>query len=90
MENTEETDVSYSVSKARYAKGMMLVRAPSTDGFKNREARLLTALNFRWTNRENGYVGSPTKVAKFMKLHAEGWDANYISLDLVPPKGEGA
>jgi len=79
-------DPGFSVHKARYAKGMMLVQAPSQTGFKSRAQRLLGALNFRWTNRERGYVGSPTKVAKFEKLYAEGWDASFFSSELIAPE----
>jgi hypothetical protein len=48
--------------------------------------RLLGALNCRWTNRERGYIASPSKVVKFERLFREGRDASY-SGELEPPKG---
>lgn len=87
---TERPTADYRISSARYAKGKMLVRCPSPDGYKTRAARLIgDGLKGRWTNREGGYVASPTKAAKFEKLFAEGWDACTVTSELVPPKGEG-
>lgn len=79
----------YTISPARYAKGGQLaVHLPKGDGWKGRAERLLCALNFRYTNRCNAFIGSPTKVLKFEKLYADGWDASYFSRELEPPKGE--
>lgn len=79
----------YTVSQARYAKGMMLVRCPSDTGFKSRAARLIgDGLKARWTNRERGYIASPAKVRKFEQLHSEGWDASSIMGTLIPPDEE--
>jgi hypothetical protein len=67
---------AYSVSPARYAKGMLLVRITSEGAYKTRAARLIgDGLKARWTNRCGGYVASPAKVAKFERLYAQGWDA---------------
>ena len=73
------------MSRARYAKGMMLIRTRSTTGMKSRADRLLSALNCRYTNRERGYICSPAKLAKFERLFNAGWDANFFSNELLPP-----
>jgi hypothetical protein len=74
----------YTVRGARYAKGMLLVRVRSESGLKSRAARLLGALKCRWTNREGGYICSPTKFAKFERLFSEGRDASFFG-ELEPP-----
>lgn len=76
---------TYTVNPARYAKGMLLVRAASADGYKTRVARLLDALKCRWTNRERGYVVSPSKLRRLERLLADGWDANFFTNALTPP-----
>lgn len=81
-----ETD--YSTHPARYAKGQLLIRCPSTTGYKTRAARLIEGLKGRWTNREHGYVLSPTKLTRFEKLYAEGWDASIMTGELQSPKGK--
>lgn len=81
------SEPGYTSCEARYAKDKILVSAPCADGLKTRAARLLCALNCRYTNRERGFVCSPTKFARFERLFAEGWDANYFTRDLVPPIG---
>lgn len=70
---------AFTVSKARYAKGMMLVR-PVNDGTgtKTRSARLCVALRARWTNRERGYVMSLAKVEKLRDLVSDGADARLV------------
>lgn len=80
---------AYTVSTTRYAKGQLLVRCPSPDGFKTRASRLIgDGLKARWTNREGGYIASPAKVAKFEKMYKDGWDASAITGELRPPKEE--
>ena len=69
----------YTITPASYAKGQFAVRLPKGDGYKGRADRLLEALNFRYTHRCNAYIGSPSKVRKFEKLYADGWDASYFS-----------
>jgi hypothetical protein len=71
-------DPGYTVREARYARGMMLVGAPSVTGFKSRAARLLGALRCRFTNRERGYIVSPAKLARFERLYFLGHDAGYF------------
>jgi len=76
-----------TVSKAKYAEGMFLVRAPSTTTFKTRAARLAgDGLKGRYTNREKGYVMSPAKFEKFKKLYMDGWDASTVTGELERPK----
>jgi hypothetical protein len=76
----------YTVHPAAYAKGKLLVRCPSSDGFKTRAARLIgDGLKGRWTNRESGYLASPARVEKFKRLYAEGWDGSFITGELLPP-----
>jgi len=75
----------FTVSEARYSKGNYIVRCPSTNGLKSRAARLIgDGLHCRYTWREKGYVASPSKLAKFQKLYAAGWDANFMSGELQP------
>ena len=64
---------SYEISKARYAKGMVLVRCKDgKEGLAGDAERLCRALRGRYTNRENGYVLSPTKAAKFVEYFKRG------------------
>ncbi|MER9615588.1 hypothetical protein [Mesorhizobium sp. M0207] len=78
---------SYSIGRARYAKGMLAVRCPSSTGYKTRAARLIgDGLNCRWSGRERAYIASPSKVAKFEKLFAGGWDASSFSGALEAPR----
>lgn len=80
---------AFQISAALYAKGMLLVRCPSTNGYKTRAARLIgNGLRARWTNRESGYIASPAKVEKFKRLYAEGWDACTVTGKLQPPNEE--
>lgn len=72
-------DAGYTVARARYAKGMMLVRCESKEGHtKTRAMRLLGALHGRWTNRERGYIMSPHKAEIFERMHRDGWDAGFM------------
>lgn len=77
----------YSVGRARYSRGNYLVRCGGGDGrWKTRAMRLLgDGLKARWTGRENGYVVSPAKLARFRYMYAEGWDASAITGRLIPP-----
>lgn len=85
------TDAPYTIQPARYAKGMMLVRTSDGSGYKTRAARLIgDGLRCRYTGREGGYVASPSKVRRFEKLYAEGWDASSFSGKLEPPRPEPA
>lgn len=86
-------DTAYSISPARYAgrwngKPQFVIRCQSNGtGFKTRAHRLAgDGLKGRWSRREGGYVVSPTKVAKFEKLYAEGWDACVMTGALEAPR----
>jgi hypothetical protein len=58
------------------------IHCPSQDGWKSRAARLCEALNAYYSHRLQ-YVLSPGKFAKFEELYAAGWDANFISRELI-------
>ena len=79
--STAETlvaDLAPVVTDALYAKGQKLVRCPKDGtGMKTRAMRLAGALRGRWTHRERGYVMSPRKAERLLKLFAEGWDASF-------------
>lgn len=78
---------AYTITPARYSKGNFAVVCPSTNGLKSRAARLIgDGLNCRHSGRERAYIASPSKVRKFEKLYAEGWDASVITGELEPPR----
>lgn len=80
------TQEPFTVTRARYAKGMMAVQVhDNRDGFKGRTARLCDALKGRWSNREGAYIMSPNKVKKLQSLYAKGWDATIIARRLYAP-----
>lgn len=76
----------YSTRFARYSKGNHIV-APldSISGYKGRASYVLGALNCRYTHREGGYVLSPSKLARFEQMFADGWTATCMG-DLCPPR----
>jgi hypothetical protein len=76
----------YTTQQARYAKGQHLVRPVNSDGTKGRAERLLCALNCRWTNRERGFVVSPSKLKRFEQFFADGWDACFFTKQLQKPE----
>lgn len=77
----------YTITKARYAKGQMAVHCQSNgSGFKTRAMRLCEALRGRYSGREDAYIMSPTKATKLERYHREGWDATFVTAELVPPK----
>lgn len=74
----------YTVSSARYAKGMMLVRVnDSAAGFKGRASYLVKYVGGRWTNRERGYVLSPAKLRRLETLYSGGYDTDLFSERLM-------
>lgn len=77
---------SPTVSTARYAKGMMAVRCPSSDGLKSRAACLAVALKGRFSNREHAYIMSPRKAERLAALYADGWDATWDGALIPPPE----
>lgn len=79
--------MSYTMTRARYAKRSVAIRAlDGVGGMKGRAARLCCALRFRFSNRENAYIGSEAKGRRFADLYAAGWDATFITDQLVPPR----
>jgi hypothetical protein len=87
-EQTPMTEQAYTVTPARYSKGNMAVRCPSSTGYKTRAAYLAHRLaNGRYTNREHAYIMSATAAKRFEKLYAEGWDVSFSGV-LTPPKIE--
>lgn len=78
----------YTINKARYAKRSMAIRCPSTTGYKTRAARLVEGLKGRYSNREDAYIVSLTKAAKFEKLYAEGWDGRHMTAEIYLPANE--
>jgi hypothetical protein len=79
--------MGYTITPARYAKGQMLVRCPSGDGYKTRAARLIgDGLKCRFSGRCGGYIASPAKARRFERLYAEGWDASSVTGKFYPPK----
>jgi len=81
------TAAPYTITPARYSKGNMIVRPVGNGGFKSRACRLIAdGLNCRYTGREGGYVASPSKVAKFERLYAAGWDACSFTRKLQEPR----
>lgn len=78
----------YTMGPARYAKGMIAVRpTPNGSGFKTRADYLAHRLaNGRWTGRECAYILTPTASERFIRLYAEGWDANAFTGELVAPR----
>lgn len=75
--------MSYSVSKARYAKNSIAVRCNPDGGFKTREMRVVEALKGRWSNREKAYIMAASKEGRLRQLIAEGWDGR-LSFDRYP------
>lgn len=75
-----------TITPARYAKNQVAVRCASdSSGYKTRAMRLCDALRGRWSNREHAYIMSERKVERLQRLHANGYDANSFTLDLIPP-----
>lgn len=78
----------FTIRPARYAKNKVIIHTPSADGWKTRAGRLADALSRgNWTNREKGYVMSPSAAEKFQRAMAGGWDASSITGELRPPEG---
>lgn len=78
----------YTLTPARYAKGMIAVRPkPDGSGYKTRAGYLAARMaNGRHSGREGAYILTPTASERFVRLYAEGWDANAISGELIEPR----
>jgi hypothetical protein len=82
-------DNAFKIDPARYAKGKVIVQTPSDTGWKTRAGRLAdTIARGNYTNREKGYVMSPSQAEKFQKLFAEGWDASSFTRTLQAPQAD--
>jgi len=73
------------IRPARYAKGQMAARCPSSDGYKTRAGRLAEHLRGRYSNREGAYILSPSKARRLLELFEAGRDASAITGELYPP-----
>lgn len=75
------------VAPAHYAKGQMKIVC-ERDGsmMKTRAMRLCCALKGRWTNREKAYIFPVSKACRFVELYVAGWDAEFVTEELIPPE----
>lgn len=84
--------LGFTVSRAEYAKGMMLVRV--VDDGKSRVfvaspvQRAIEELKGRYTGRERGYVMSPAKVAKLERLLRERATVQNPGPGAAPARGD--
>ena len=79
----------YSISKARYAKGKMVVRIrPDGTGFKTRSSRLIEALGGKWVHRDHGYQVSQATASRFESLYGQGYDGATYDKKLVDPPSQ--
>lgn len=75
----------YTITPARYSKGNFIVQTHNDGPWKGRAERLICdGLNCRYVGRSKGFMASPSKVARFERLYAEGWDANSFTGELQP------
>jgi hypothetical protein len=59
----------YTITPARYAKGMMALRCQSDgSGYKTQAMRLAEQVKGRWSNRCGAYILSPAKAREFERL----------------------
>ena len=76
----------FTISEARYCQNSIVVRVASDgSGWKHRVHWLCEALKMRWSHRQHGYVGSPSKGRRLAELYAAGWTAG-LSGKLIPPQ----
>ena len=67
------------IKAARYAKNSTLcIPEDNIDGWKGHEARLLEALNARYTHRERGYSLTQTKELVLRAMLQEGWTGDRL------------
>lgn len=78
----------FIISRARYAKNSIALRAPSENGYKSRAARLAEALGGRWSNRESSYIMPATREARYRDLYEKGYDGHPFTGKLEAPKAE--
>lgn len=83
----------FELSPARYAKGKVLIRTEDDNGFMTRQGRLANKLgngHAGYSNREKGWVVSPSAAEKFQRYVRDGWDANSFNGELRPPEKKAA
>ncbi len=78
----------FTMSPARYAKGMVAVTCPGKDGYKTRAGYLCSSIcRERYSGREQAYILSPAQAERFYRLYLEGWDANIFGNLIAPNEG---
>lgn len=82
---TDHTGGEATLSKARYAKGMIAVRINDGGGMKSRAERIMDGLGARYSHRENAYILSPAKAERFVNLYRQGFDGSSFAGSLLPP-----
>jgi hypothetical protein len=92
-EHKSDDELGYTISKARYAKGMMAVvckpAVGNMKGLKTRAMRLASSFaNTRYSGRENAYIMSPAAAKKFAQTFKDGWDASAITGERTPPEAD--
>lgn len=71
---------AYTIFPASYAKGKVIIRAPSSNGFKTRAACLAgDGLGLNYVGRSKGYTASPAQAERFERLYVAGFDASYVT-----------
>lgn len=82
------TESCFEVRDARYAEKQKAVHCTfDNSGFKTRAMRLCEALNGRYSNRERAYIMSARKAERLVSLFEAGYDAGFLSRELIAPKG---
>lgn len=77
MQNTAD---AYSIHPARYAKGKLIIRTPSRDGYKTRAERIAgDGLGLSYAHRSGGYTASPSQAERFERLYLAGFDASWVT-----------
>jgi hypothetical protein len=76
------SDIAPTFHAYRYAKGVLVARCPSSDGYKTRAARLAEYVGGRWVHRAGGYLVSASKMRKLVDLYDAGKDACSFSRTL--------
>lgn len=82
------TALPYTITPSRYARNKLVIRpTPDGTGLKTRAACLAEckAVNGKWVGRSGGYHVSKRGAKTFEKLFAEGYDASFLTGELLPP-----
>lgn len=70
--NADTRRGEYAISKAKYAKGKLSIKAPSKDMWATDAGRLLDVIGGKYSHRENGFIVSPSQAEKFIDLFNRG------------------